>query len=168
MASEKSKPAILKHLRQERSRLEQNLEHLKPEDMLKPGVVEKASVKDTLAHLADWEAHMLVWVEAARRGEEVSTPDTGLTWKQLDVFNERIYAAHCDQPLDEVFEYFRSVHEQFMAMMEAMPEEEMLTPGYYPFTGKGAIYNWLAAYAAHDLWGKTKIRIWMKDQGLLG
>lgn len=167
MPAQKSKAAILKRLRLERDRLEQNLVRLCREDMRKPGVVEKASVKDTLAHLADWEAHMSVWVEAARKGEAVSEPDPGLGWNQLDLFNERIYAAHCDQPLDEVLEYFRATHRQFMAIVEAMPEEEILTPAYYRFTGKGAIYDWLAAYAAHDLWGKTKIRAWMRAQGLL-
>ena len=168
MPPQKSKTAILKRLRQERSRLEQNLERLKPEDMLKPGVAAKASVKDTLAHLADWEAHMLVWVAASRRGDAVVTPEPDLSWKQLDIFNERVYAAHCDQPLDEVIAYFRSVHAQFMAMVEAMPEDEILTPGFYPFTGKSPVYNWLAAYAAHDLWGKRKIRAWMRAAGVVG
>jgi len=52
-----------------------------------------------------------------------------------------------------------------MAMVEAMPEDEMLTPGRYAFTGKGALYSWLSGFAAHDVWGKTKIREWMKALG---
>jgi len=34
----------------------------------------------------------------------------------------------------------------------------MLAPGRYAFTGKSAVYDWLNAYAAHDMWGKTKVR----------
>ena len=28
----------------------------------------------------------------------------------------------------------------------------------------GSLYDWLNAYAAHDLWGKRKIREWMRAQ----
>ena len=161
----KSKAQILKRLQTERRRLEQNLAGLSPDDMLRPGVVGEWSVKDVLAHLADWEARMPVWIEAARRGGPVETPEPGLTWKQLAIVNRRIHEAHRDRPLEEVLDYFRSAHRRFMAMVEAMPEDEMLTPGRYAFTGKSAVYNWLSGFAAHDLWGKTKIRKWMKGRG---
>jgi len=72
------------------------------------------------------------------------------------------YEAHRDQSLDEVLEYFRATYNQFMNVVEAMPEEEMLARGRYTFTGQGVVYDWLSGYAAHDLWGKTKIRKWMK------
>ena len=165
MPQPKSKAQILKRLQTERRRLEQNLAGLSPDDMLQPGVVGELSVKDVLAHLADWEARMPAWIEAARRGGPVETPEPGLTWKQLDIVNRRIYEAYRDRPLEDVLDYFRSVHRRFMAMVEAMPEDEMPTPGRYAFTGKSAVYGWLSGFAAHDLWGKTKIRAWMKARG---
>ncbi len=160
----KTKAAILERLQTERRRLERNVSQLGPEDLLKPGVVGEWSVKDVLAHLADWEAHMLVWVEAARGGDLVASPDPGLTWKQLDAFNQRVYGRHRDQPPEAVIEYFHETHRQFMALVEAMPEEEMLTPGRYPFLGRDTIYKWLGAYAAHDVWAKAAIRKWQKTQ----
>jgi hypothetical protein len=160
----KSKAAIIARLQTERNRLEQNLAGLKREDMLKPGVVREWSVKDVLAHLADWEAHMLVWMEAARRGDPVAEIEPGLNWKQFDAFNQRIYARHRDQPLEEVEAYFHDTHCQFMEMVERMPEDEMLTHGGYGFIGKGVIYDWLKAYANHDVWGKTQIRKWVKNK----
>ena len=160
----KTKAAILQRLQTERRRLERNVSQLVPEDMLKPGVVGEWSTKDVLAHLADWEAHMLVWVEAARGGDPVASPDPGLTWQQLDVFNQRVYERHRDEPLEAVIEYFHDTHRQFMALVEAMSEEEMLTPSRYPFLGRDTIYKWLGAYAAHDVWGKAAIRKWLKAQ----
>lgn len=162
MPPRESKAQIVKRLETERRRLEQNLARLRREDMLKPGVVGRSSVKDVLAHLADWEAHMLVWVKSARGGDPVETPEPGLTWKQLDVMNRRIYEAHCHQSLEDVQAYFADTHTQFMDMVRAMPEEEMLARGRYSFMGGDAIYKWLNGYAAHDLWGKTKIREWMQ------
>jgi hypothetical protein len=132
--------------------------------MLLPGVVAAWSVKDILAHLADWQTRMPVWVAAARRGEAVETPAPGLTWKQRHILNQRIYENHCDQPLDEVLEYFRGTFDQFMRMVAEIPEEEIMTRGRYAFTGKGAMYSWLSGYAAHDVWGKAKIRKWLETR----
>ncbi len=162
MSSPRSKAQIVQRLQTERGRLEQNLARLRYDEMLQPGVVGQWSVKDVLAHLADWQARLMPWVAAARRGEPVETPAPGLTWKQLDVVNQGIYQAHRDQTLVEVLEYFHATYRQFMELVEAMPEVEMLAPGRYAFTGRGLIYDWLIAYAEHDRWGKTEIRKWMK------
>jgi hypothetical protein len=160
----KSKPKIIARLQTERKRLEQNLAGLSQEDMLQPGVVNDWSVKDVLAHLADWEAHMPAWIEAARRGDPVAEIEPGLNWKQFEAFNQRIYARHRDQTLEEVLAFFHETHRQFMQMVEAMPEDEMLTHGRFGFIGKGVIYDWLKAYANHDVWGKNHIRKWMKQR----
>ena len=164
MPQPKTKARIIERLETERRRLEANLTGLTPSDMVEPGVVGPWSVKDVLAHLADWEAHMPLWLAAARCGEAVECPEAGVTWQQLDLFNARIYERHRDRSLEEVLAYFRDTHRQFMEMVEAMPEEEMVTPSRYAFTGKGAIWDWLSAYAAHDLWAKTHIRQWMKGR----
>lgn len=162
MPQKPTKAEMVKRLQAERRRLDKNLSGLSQKDMLRPGVVGHSSIKDILAHLADWEARMPVWMEAARRGDPVESPEPGLTWKQLDILNERIYQAHCNQSLEQVLEYYYAAHERFMEMVEAMPEQEMLERGRYAFIGGGAVYGWLKAYANHDLWGKTKIRQWVQ------
>lgn len=162
MKEHKCKTQIVKRLYDERRRLEQNIELLSKEDMLRHGVVGSWSVKDILAHLADWQARMPVWITQARHGEFVETPAPGLTWQQLSILNQRIYEAHRNKSLTEVIKYFHETFDNFMNMVEAMPEEEIMKHGCYAFIGKGAVYNWLSAYAAHDIWGKTKIRNWIK------
>ena len=164
MPNPKTKERMIESLQAERRRLEQNLAQIPAEAMSEPGVVAESSVKDVLAHLADWEAHMPLWMAAARRGDPVAEIEPGLTWKQFEEFNQRIHARHRDQALGEVLAYFHETHRQFMEMVEAMPEDEMLEPGRYAFIGKGAVYNWLAAYAAHDRWAKTHIRKWLKTK----
>jgi hypothetical protein len=110
---------------------------------------------------------MPIWMDAARSGDSVESPEPGLTWKQLGILNQRIYQAHRHQSLEAVLEYFRAAHNKFMHMVEAMPENEMLTRGRYAFIGKDAVYDWLKGYANHDLWGKRKLREWMKAHGKL-
>jgi len=162
MSQRKTKAVIIEKLKAERRRLEQNLAQLTPDDLLKPGVVGEWSIKDVLAHLADWEAHMPVWLAAARRSDPVVEIETGLDWKQFDAFNQRIYERHRDQPLDDVLAYFHDTHRQFMSMVETMPADEILERGRYAFIGEDAVYGWLSAYAGHDRWAKTHIRKWMK------
>jgi hypothetical protein len=163
MPDPKTKDRIMESLRTERRRLEQNLAQIPGDAMSQPGVVDESSVKDVLAHLADWEAHMPVWLDAARSGDPVAEIEPGLNWNQFEEFNQRIHARHRDRSLADVLAYFHETHRQFMAMVEAMLEDEMLERGRYAFIGKGAVYDWLAAYAAHDRWAKTHIRKWMKN-----
>jgi hypothetical protein len=165
LVNQKSKSAIIQRLHTERKRLEKNLVGLSPDDILVPGVVAAWSVKDILAHLAEWESFMPVWIDSARRGEVVETPAPGLTWKQLDILNQRIYETYRDVSLEEVMVYFQSAHHAFMRMAETMPENEMLERGLYDFIGGGAVCDWLSAFAAHDLWAKRKIRQWLNAKG---
>ncbi|MGD8586077.1 MAG: ClbS/DfsB family four-helix bundle protein, partial [Chloroflexota bacterium] len=78
-----NKGKILARIRTERRRLEQNLELLDEAQMLRPGVVGDWSVKDILAHLADWECRFLGWYRAGQRGEVPETPAPDLSWSQL-------------------------------------------------------------------------------------
>jgi len=161
MPQPRTKTQIVKRLTNERKLLEADIAVLTPEQMVQPGVVGEWSMKDVLAHLADWEAHMPTWVEAARRGDPVAEIEPGLSWRQFHEFNQRIFERHHDQALDEVLNYFHSMHQQFMEMVENMPEDEMLERGRYAFIGKGTIYTWLSHYASHDSWARKKQRAWL-------
>jgi hypothetical protein len=158
----RTKNRVVTMLNTERQRLEKNIAGLSEADLLKNGVVGEWSIKDVLAHLADWEAHMPVWLAAARRGDPVAEIEEGLHWGEYHQFNERIYQRHKAQTLVEVLALFSGTHRHFMVMVEGLPEDEMLQPGRYAMTGKKAIYDWLIGYAGHDRWAKTEIRQWMK------
>ncbi len=168
MAQTRSKAAILERLAAERRTLEQLLGTIPPAEMLERGVVGEWSAKDVLAHLADWEAHMLVWLAAARRGEAVRGPEPGLGWRQLKEFNRRVYEAHRDEPLDAVLATFRETHLRFMEMVAAMPEEEMLARGRYVLTAGDALFDWLVQYAQHDAWGTKRIGDWARARERAG
>jgi hypothetical protein len=158
------KAEILARLESERQQLEQTLSQMSDSELLSPRVMDEWTIKDILAHLADWEAHMLVWIAAGRQGDPVKSPGFGLTWEQIDLFNQRVYEAHRDQSLGEVFAYFRTVHSQLMEMVAEMPEEEMLTPGRYAFLGKDTVHGWLVQYADHDKWAVDHIQEWLRTR----
>jgi hypothetical protein len=86
----------------------------------------------------------------------------GLTWKDMDVVNRRIYEKHCTRNLNEILADFHAVHQRLEDMVNAMSPDQRATPGYYTFTGSGSVIDWMNAYAAHDLWAKKKILTWLK------
>jgi hypothetical protein len=149
----------------ERRRLEQNLARLDPVDMTRPGVIGEWSVKDILAHLAEWEEMCIGWVKASRDGITPAVPAPGFRWTDLDALNRRIYNKHCSRPLNEVLAIFRQVHEQFERLLGGMSDEELSMHGYFPWMGSSSFYRWVGVYAAHDKWAKTGIRKWMKTEG---
>jgi hypothetical protein len=161
---ERNKATILARLQQERKKLIQTLDSLKPEQFDRPGVVGNWSVKDVLAHLAHWEESMIYWVQASRKGKNVNGPEEGLNWDQISKFNAHIFAAHQDESLPEVMKYFHAAHAGFMKMAEGLSDDELLIRGYYPLTENATIYAWLSQYAAHDHWGRSKIDDWLKGK----
>jgi len=161
---QRSKTEIISRMEAERRRLEKNMEGLSREEIVSTPVVGDWTVKDVLAHLAEWEACMPGWLAKARAGQKVINPADDLTWKQLDVFNQRVYEKYCDWPLEEVRAFYERAHAELLDMVRGMSHEELLTPGYYTFTGKGAVYDWMSAFAAHDRWAKTKILHWRQAQ----
>lgn len=158
----RSRAEIIARLYAERRRLEKNLGELSPADLEVPNAIGKWRLADLLTHLAAWEALLKPWVEASLRGEQVKTPAPDLGWDQLDIFNERLYQQHKDKSAAEALRFFDEAHAEFMALVEGMSEEDILTPGVYNLTGGGELYGWLVAYAEHDRWGKGEIRGWLK------
>lgn len=164
MAYLRDKTHVIQRLETERRRLEANLAKLTPAAMLQPGVVRDWSVKDVLAHLYDWEARFPLWLRSARSGAPAACPDADFTWRQIHQLNAQIYLAHRDEPIALVLESFRATHSIFMQAVDSLSEAELLTASYYPFTETASIFDWLHGFANHDLWGKTKIRQWMKKK----
>jgi hypothetical protein len=159
------KEEILARIRTERRRLEQNLVLLDEAQLIRPGVVGDWSVKDILAHLADWERRFLLWYQAGQRGEVPEIPAPGLSWAQLDLLNQRIYEANRDRPLAEVLATFRRSYRDTITAIEAIPEEEIFAAGRYAWVGvdNNLVDVILANTANHYRWAKTAIRAWMKE-----
>jgi hypothetical protein len=141
----KSKAELLASTHAEHSKLELKIAGLTSEELVYPGTMGEWSVKDILQHLVDWEQRWISWYEVGKRGETVVTPEPGYNWRQMGVLNER-YRQKCkDRPLDEVLVDFHHSYQMILDVIEKIPEEEMLTPGIYPWTGKLPLIGWIAS-----------------------
>lgn len=158
----------LARVRTERRRLEKNFAWLPADAMQEQGVVNDWSVKDVLAHLAEWEVLCMGWITASRGGETPACPAPGYTWGTIDALNAQIYARFRACSLDEVLAMFRDVHQQFEALIGTLNEEELGVPGYFPWTGSKTLFDWINFYGAHDAWAKKKIRRYIQNSEEFG
>jgi len=159
MARYTTKRDVLEAIQFERNLLESKFRRLTPKEMVWPGSMGEWSVKDILAHLVDWEQRFIGWYEAGRRGEVPQTPAPGMTWRDLPRLNQQGFERHRDRPLPEILAEFQSSHRQIVRLVEEMPEEEILTPGYYAWTRKASLAGWIAANTCeHYRWARRMIR----------
>jgi uncharacterized protein (TIGR03083 family) len=165
MPNPTTKDALLKDIRTERGALEEFLSALTPPQMVMPGAIAEWSVKDVLAHLAEWEQLLLVWYQAGLRGEIPPLPAPGYSWAQMDELNQKIYEKYRDNSLEDVQDYFRTSYLQVLEAVQAMAEDELFPPGRYTWTKKNA----LAAYVVpctseHYDWARQEMRKGLKKE----
>jgi hypothetical protein len=83
----------------------------------------------------------------------------GLTWRDMDLLNQRIYEQYRDIPLMDIQASFAASYCQILALLESLPEEELFAPGRYAWLGRGRLADWAAANTCnHYDWAKTQIR----------
>jgi hypothetical protein len=161
---ESVKERALSRLRSERAKLEGLLATLPPEQIEQPGAVGEWSVKDVLAHLYHWERLLLGWIADVRRGKNPPVPAPGIGWNDIDKLNEEIFQEHEFEPLETVQERFRSTHLELESLIESMSEEELSTPGAYPWTERTSLGGWIGAFATHDGWATNAIKKWLNEK----
>jgi hypothetical protein len=159
-----SKPELLKRIYSQRKCLEDSLALLSNEQLVQPGVEGEWSVKDILAHMTAWEKRMIRWVGETLRGQVPEMPAKGMTWDDLDQLNERTYLENRDRPLAEVLADFHHSYQEVLAVVEAIPEEDMVDPNRFEWRAGTPLWKMLAAntwwhYRMHD----ETIRSWLEN-----
>jgi hypothetical protein len=162
------KRPLLAEIQRERTALDATLALLSPRDMTRPGVTRGGwSVKDVLAHLVEWQQMNLGWYAAGLRGEKPAMPAPGFTLRDLPRLNARIYRKHHRRSLRVVLDDYQTYHARVTELIEALPDEDLITLGRYSWTGPSwTLSDYLrASTAAHYLWARTRIRRWCRAQG---
>jgi hypothetical protein len=161
------KQELLNEIQRERTALDDTLALLTPRQMTRPGVTRGGwSVKDLLAHLVEWQQMNLGWYAAGLRGEKPAMPAPGFTLRELPRLNEMIYRKHRRRSLQAVVRDYRIHHERVVALIEALPDSDLVTLGRFSWTGPSwTLSDYLrASTAAHYLWARTRIRRWWRAQ----
>jgi hypothetical protein len=161
-----TKSTLLAAIQSERRKLENTLELLSRQDMLTRGVCGEWSVKDVLVHLFAWEQLFAGWYKAGQRGEIPATPARGFTWRDLDKLNRQILQQHRRRKVDDVLAESHDSYRRTLAIVQAIPEDDLFQAGRYAWLGQGNLVGCIKANTSnHYRWARTLIRKWIKVSG---
>ena len=127
MTEQVDKTSILKEMSTSYAELEEILTSLDKTQYFTEGVIPGWSIKDILAHIASWHHRLLKWLDAAVHNEvpAISGPDSV---EEMDALNAQFYQQNKALPLDAVLTDFRTTHQHIMDIVQAMPEEDLMSP----------------------------------------
>jgi len=167
MQNPTTKNELLATIQTDYQRLVDQVQRYSLAEQQMPGVNGEWAIKDLLTHLTAWEQLFLGWYQAGARGETPVTPAPGHTWgwKSLDELNQRIFRQHQDESPVEAAQAFAASHEQVVALIQGLSEEELFTPGRYGWLGKATLAASIRANTYnHYRWATKLIRQWEKEQ----
>lgn len=131
MTDEMTKSKILELIQSEHKLLEDQLGGLSEDELLQPSLSGNWNIKDILMHIVFWEERMVEWIEVALRDEIPQMLPPGLTWDDLDIWNEQTNLENKDKPLPEVLSRFHSSYLQAFEIVEKIQEEDLINPNRF-------------------------------------
>lgn len=163
--SEMDKQKLLELNRVEHDFLRRTVALLTPEQQVSAEIVPGWTAKDMLAHVTTWEQRVIGWIEAAEKGEPVDRPSTGYPDSVVNPINAADHALTKDLPLTEVMAAFERSFFEYQRMLSNLSDEALFTPGYFEFTGKHALWGFVAADGyEHYLEHSEDLRRWLAKQ----
>ena len=143
MTEQVDKTSILNEISTSYAALEEILAPLDKTQYFTEGVIPGWSIKDMLAHIASWHHRLLTWLDAAIRNVEpaIAGPDSV---EEMDALNAQFYQENKSRPLDEVLTDFRTTHQQIMDIIQAMREEDLISPQRFAWSQGSPLWQLVA------------------------
>jgi hypothetical protein len=161
----KTKKELLSAIENEYHLLKEIIRDLDAKQMQTPGVCDKWSIKDLVAHLVAWKLMFLGWYRRGLKGENFQTPADDLKWNQTPILNERIYQQWKDEPLEKVLRDFETTHTEMVKLTNSLPEEQLFQMNLYPWMRTTLLVRWIDAQTSmHYRWARNLIRKWKNSQ----
>jgi hypothetical protein len=134
---------LIAKMEKSRENLLELLEDLDDTAMVNPIAKDGWSIKDTLAHLARWEAELvkLLW-QLRQRQRPTTAHFVGGT---VDEINARWKEEDRARPLERILADFHGVRNQTIRRLEAFTDRELNDIDRYPWLQEKALWHWVAA-----------------------
>jgi uncharacterized protein (TIGR03083 family) len=159
-----TKQALIDDIRRERARLVALLDEVPASRWSEPGVWGDGwTIHDLVAHLGEWRRMFLRWYREGLAGVVPSLPAPGYTWRETPRLNRAIQERHRDRPPEAVRAELDALHREILDLVESLPEERLLEPGHFSWTGKHPLTTYLGPNtASHDRFAIQVIRRWKR------
>jgi hypothetical protein len=115
------------------------------------------SVKDVVAHISGWHREMGPALERLARGEKPVS--AGVSYDDVDAWNEQFAAARRDTEVAEVLLEFDKSHEYFLHAASAVPEER-----FQPGKTAWKLVDQNSAHHYHE--HAEQVRAWRQAKGV--
>jgi hypothetical protein len=160
MTEQKSKAELLAMRRATYARFDALIAGLSEQQLLMPGVNGDWSIKDNIAHLTFWErVNLLEVLKTIEQGTNWTDPELERTEEELEQTNQRVYLQNKDRSLADVQAEFQATHQEVLAYLEKLSEEELQTP--HEWLGGDSITTWLSDPNDHYTEHEEYIRDWL-------
>lgn len=125
------------------------------------------SIKDLVAHLAEWQKMLLGWHEAGTRGEAPAMPAPGYKWNETRALNRAIRDRLRGISREAALAELGAGHLRVEELVESLSPEQILDPGHFTWTGRNALATYIAANTAgHYRFALKIIRRWKRRRAL--
>lgn len=127
-----SKAQLLNRIKDARAPLDSLIAQMTEEQMLQPGVENRSSAKDLLAHITTWEHHLVRGLYAAARDKvgRVYVIDPQEPWEAggLDAVNELIFTRNAQLSLGQVLSDFQRSLRDILQAVDALSKHDLFDP----------------------------------------
>ena len=136
-----SRAALLDAVRGLREELERVVAEAGEARMEQPCSFGELTFKDLITHLTGWRQATAARLEAGLRGEEPVFPWPAHLDEEadLDEINRWFFETNRDKPLAAILRESRETFERVERAIAALPEDDLLEPGRFPWLGGAAL-----------------------------
>ena len=145
MDAPKDKQALIQVIRDERIRLAALLGVVSESEMLIPLEENGWSVKDHVAHIVIWEKRLVEWLGIVEKGQVPQQLPPGMTWDDLDRWNEQTFEENRERELKEVLADFNHFAEEVVQAIEAIPEDFLMRANSLAWRSGSPLWEMVAA-----------------------
>ncbi len=164
MSRFKTKQAFIEDIEKEWELLTNLLEDI-PKKSKTEVVIDGMSIKDFLAHRAEWGRMMIQWYKTAKSGETPAVPTEKYKWNQLKELNADIFKRFKNTSLRKIESDLKEVHDELYKIVKKATDKELFEKNVYSFTGASDLATYLnSSTAAHYRSARRHIQKWWRSK----
>lgn len=164
MTGTMDKRKLLQSIRDARMQLETTIAAIPEAQMVRASVEGGNSVKDLLAHISIWERRMIEWLSVSLQDREPEMLPEGMTWDDLDQWNEETTLSLRKRSLLDVLEEFGASYQDALRAVEETAEETLIDPHRFAWRDGKPLWEMISANMDwHYLEHEKSIRAWLES-----
>jgi hypothetical protein len=145
----KTREELLELVRSSFAKLSRELDEAGPK-VAQLVCVDDWTVKDLLAVRVWWTESVLDWIDAGRRGESLTLPAPGYTWRETPRLNADVVEAARSESFRAIRDRLEKGSSRVLATIDALDDTELLRVGVFDWADKWPVARWISVNTARQ------------------